>query len=211
MSVEAEQNTPPGSPSDRVKYIVGTSPTGAWASNAADIAEYDNDAAAWVYHTPAEGARVYDKTENYTKKFNGTAWEREIPGARILQDQYEVLSSGPVALSSTYATVLTASNTITAASTSNFIYVDGFIKISEGSNSRLVTVGVFVDAESSPRATVTFNTLGNYGNEYFIPFKLRFNPSDTSAHTIRIKAMIDSGSDVDAEDESCCVFEERAA
>lgn len=52
-------NAPPGSPSDGVQYIIGSSPTGAWAGNAAKLAIYYGS--AWIVVTPADGYQAYDK------------------------------------------------------------------------------------------------------------------------------------------------------
>lgn len=58
-AVEAQLNTPPGSPSTGQAWIVGTSPTGAWASNANDIAVYT--ARGWIFATPQIGLTVLNK------------------------------------------------------------------------------------------------------------------------------------------------------
>jgi hypothetical protein len=67
-------NTPPGSPSDGDRYIVGTSPTGAWASKANQIALYDGNASAWVFYVPKKGWDVFVDDEGATYKYNGTTW-----------------------------------------------------------------------------------------------------------------------------------------
>jgi len=53
-------NTPPGSPADGDAYLVGASPTGAWASNANDIAIYTTANLGWVFFTPRTGMRFHD-------------------------------------------------------------------------------------------------------------------------------------------------------
>ena len=50
ISVETVgDNTPPSSPSDGVRYIVGTSPTGAWSGYAHKLAMYKSVTSSWVF------------------------------------------------------------------------------------------------------------------------------------------------------------------
>lgn len=53
MAVLAQQNSPPGSPADGQRYIVGDTPTGAWVGHEADVAWYNGT--AWQYLTPEAG------------------------------------------------------------------------------------------------------------------------------------------------------------
>jgi hypothetical protein len=70
--VKGEQNAPPGSPADGDTYLVGTSPTGAWASNPSSIARYTNG--AWVFPPFLTGDCAANVATNILKVFNGTAW-----------------------------------------------------------------------------------------------------------------------------------------
>jgi hypothetical protein len=51
--VLSETNTPPGSPEEGDRHLIGTSPTGAWSSNAKNIATWANG--AWVFAAPQVG------------------------------------------------------------------------------------------------------------------------------------------------------------
>lgn len=64
-------NNPPGIV-DSVQYIIGPSPTGAWAGHPAKIAHAENG--AWVIYTPANGWLAFDKALNEFYRFNGSAW-----------------------------------------------------------------------------------------------------------------------------------------
>lgn len=71
----AIQNTPPASPVDGQVYIVGTAPTGAWASQANAIARWNGSAApsgAWEFFAPAAGWWIAVGSQDY--RFSGTAW-----------------------------------------------------------------------------------------------------------------------------------------
>lgn len=73
IAVEDTQNAPPVSPAVGLFYIVGDSPTGAWAGHPKDIAEWDG--AAWKFYDPYVGASVYHKTFGYRLSYTaGSIW-----------------------------------------------------------------------------------------------------------------------------------------
>lgn len=75
VSVENQTiNTPPGSPSDGVAYIVGGTPTGAWMGHTLDLAIYESASSAWKFFDGYEGARVYDKALDALYTHNGATW-----------------------------------------------------------------------------------------------------------------------------------------
>lgn len=69
-------NTPPGSPANGDRYIVGTSPTGAWATHANTIAVYRSS--AWVFYVPKAGWRAFDNTLKFYLRWTGTAWVSDL-------------------------------------------------------------------------------------------------------------------------------------
>lgn len=84
-------NTPPGSPVEGDTYILGASPTGAWAGRANCLAGYFGT--AWVFvpgndssGTPIamgvrhEGLKVYSKADNALYVWNGSAWAAAASG-----------------------------------------------------------------------------------------------------------------------------------
>ena len=71
-------NTPPTSPSERDRYIVGSSPTGEWASDNATNKVATFTKGDWIYTQPEEGMVVYVDSENKDAIFvdDGTPqWE----------------------------------------------------------------------------------------------------------------------------------------
>ncbi len=52
-------NTPPSSPADQEKHIVGPAPTGAWGGQANSIAVYQASGAYWTFYTPQNGWLAY--------------------------------------------------------------------------------------------------------------------------------------------------------
>lgn len=83
--IDKDLNTAPGSPSEGDVYIVGTSPTGAWAGRANSLAGFFGG--AWTYlpgnnssGTPITigprnaGLFVYVRDEELFYVWNGTSW-----------------------------------------------------------------------------------------------------------------------------------------
>lgn len=66
-------DTPPGSPSVGVAYIIGPSPTGAWSGKAGQVAICEVSS-TWTYYVPANGWQAYDKALNAPYRHNGTSW-----------------------------------------------------------------------------------------------------------------------------------------
>ncbi len=64
-------NTPPVSPAVGDLYIIGAAPTGAWASNANDVAYYQS---GWKFINPNEGMRLWVNDENIVYTWDGAAW-----------------------------------------------------------------------------------------------------------------------------------------
>ena len=84
-------NTPPGSPAQGDTYILGASPTGAWAGRANCLAGYFGT--SWVFvpgntsaGTPItmgarqEGLRVWNKADDKTYVWSGSAWSAIVLG-----------------------------------------------------------------------------------------------------------------------------------
>lgn len=65
-------STPPGSPANGARYIVGASPTGTWVGKAAQIAQYY--AGAWYFHAPVEGWRAWVTDEAQIYVYTTGSW-----------------------------------------------------------------------------------------------------------------------------------------
>lgn len=70
-AIDRGLNTPPVSPLDADLYIVGSSPTGVWATHANKIAYYQT---SWKFITPNEGMTLWVKDEDKNYTYNGSAW-----------------------------------------------------------------------------------------------------------------------------------------
>lgn len=65
-------DTPPGSPADGQCWVVGSTPTGAWAGQANKLAQ--RIGGAWVFHSPFVGLVVFDAATLSQWGWNGSAW-----------------------------------------------------------------------------------------------------------------------------------------
>lgn len=74
-------NTPPGSPAEGACWIVGPSPSGAWAGQANRIAQ--RIGGAWRFYTAAVGWRVWDVATQQDWAWDGVAWSPT--GATVLR------------------------------------------------------------------------------------------------------------------------------
>jgi len=64
-------NTPPAHLAGN-RYIIGASPTGAWANQAQMIAE--SNGSAWAFVEPVSGIHAFDVTTGYVHSYNGVSW-----------------------------------------------------------------------------------------------------------------------------------------
>lgn len=64
--------TPPGSPATGARYIVASSPTGAWSGHAAHIAQWSGS--AWTFVTPNLGFTTHVEDEGADYNYGGAGW-----------------------------------------------------------------------------------------------------------------------------------------
>ncbi len=69
---DKDLTTPPGSPNDGDRYIVGPSATGDWASEDGNIAAYQDG--VWVFYDPREGWLTWIDDENELYAYDGSSW-----------------------------------------------------------------------------------------------------------------------------------------
>jgi hypothetical protein len=65
-------NTPPGSPAQGATYILGASPTGAWAGRANDVAYYVGT--GWIIFDPSQGWEFFNVADSTRYRWSGSAW-----------------------------------------------------------------------------------------------------------------------------------------
>jgi hypothetical protein len=65
-------NTPPGSPAQGATYILGASPTGAWAGRANDVAYYVGT--GWIIFDPSQGWEFFNVADATRYRWSGSAW-----------------------------------------------------------------------------------------------------------------------------------------
>jgi hypothetical protein len=70
--LDRDLSAPPGSPNDGERWIVASSPTGAWAGHTDDIAAWQDG--AWQFSTPKKGWIAYIQDENVRVAWDGAEW-----------------------------------------------------------------------------------------------------------------------------------------
>ncbi len=73
-AVESVLNAPPGSPADGARYLIGTGPSGVWASFPNRVAQWDANFGDWRKYTAKAGWRIYVRNTNTWKIYTGSAW-----------------------------------------------------------------------------------------------------------------------------------------
>jgi hypothetical protein len=86
MVLDKDLGAPPGAPADGARYIVASTPTGAWAGHANDIAAWQDG--AWVFYAPREGWLAWTADEDALYVWSGAAWTA-FPGASALDNVVE--------------------------------------------------------------------------------------------------------------------------
>lgn len=127
LVVQSRTNTPPGGPTAGARYIVTTSPTGAWSALAADTIVEADGAGSWISYTPAESMLAWSVGDGAFYAYDA-AWVKQdgmrrptaltIPVAVFL-DQKASGTDGGAGTASAWTTSTintTQSNSITDAS-----------------------------------------------------------------------------------------------
>ena len=138
-------NTPPGSPAAGDGYLIGASPTGAWAGHANEIAFYFN---GWIFHSPLSGERFFavdtleqlgyhatyglhpiqdrwSATEHWTGRFSG--------GVASANRVYsKTLTRDPIP--SPFTGIISTAHGITDLDLTNEITVQGWIGLKTGAS-----------------------------------------------------------------------------
>lgn len=90
--LEPPRNDPPVEPEVGACFIVGTSPTGAWAGWTDAIAGYS--AGGWRRIAPVQGMRVWVESTDQWAVYRATGWEfGKVRGAQILIDGEQVVGA----------------------------------------------------------------------------------------------------------------------
>jgi hypothetical protein len=70
--LDKDLGTPPGSPADGDRYIVGGSPSGSWSGHATHVAAWQDG--IWTFHAPVAGWLAWVDDESQSYLFAGGGW-----------------------------------------------------------------------------------------------------------------------------------------
>ncbi|MFM9889791.1 MAG: DUF2793 domain-containing protein [Rickettsiales bacterium] len=128
---DKDLSAPPASPTSGVAYIVGPSPTGAWAGKATNIAYFDQ---IWRFVVPQAGARIWVTDETVFYVFNGTVWNILFTGDMV-KAVYDPANIAQQVVGTTAAQTLTnktingANNTLTVRAAND---ITGTLPVNRG-------------------------------------------------------------------------------
>ena len=132
--LDRDLNAPPGSPDVNMRYIVGPTPSGAWAGKSNQVAAWDG--ATWLFHVPEPGWLAFVLDENGLLAWGGSAWEPtlgldgQIPmlGINATPDATNRLAvaSDAVLFSHASAGVQVKLNKHSSTDTASFIFQTGY-------------------------------------------------------------------------------------
>ncbi|MBB4633656.1 DUF2793 domain-containing protein [Sphingosinicella soli] len=88
-------SAPPELPAADATWIIGDTPTGAWAGHAGGLAHWDG---AWTIAPPAEGMLCWIADEAIVAVFGGGAWNADFPVAGLRLSGVSMLGSAPVSI-----------------------------------------------------------------------------------------------------------------
>jgi len=171
--LDRDLNAPPASPNVNMRYIVGPTPTGAWAGKANQVTAWDG--ATWLFHAPEPGWLAFVLDENGLLAWSGSAWlptiglDSQAPmlGLNATPDPTNRLAVASDAVLFTHASddVQVKLNKHSSGDTASFIFQTGF-----SGRAELGTTGddklhlkVSPDGSSWTEAWVVDPATGNIG------------------------------------------------
>jgi len=97
LSVTSITSTPPLTPANGMVYIVGGSPTGAWAGQANAVAAYYTiGTPAWVFVAPVVGVRAWNVATSTYWRYSGSTWVEEPVSGDVSGPATSVANAVPV-------------------------------------------------------------------------------------------------------------------
>lgn len=194
--VNQTTNAPPGSPANGVAYIVGPSPTGAWAGQTGRIAVYEIN--AWAFYVPALGWTAFDQS-NKTEFYYDAAW---VPKSQAYGSVVTVSNTAGSSISSVGGSgyVFTTSPPssgnnhavdpmtigIQAASAGQAFEIEYSVSFAP-SSAGYIAVAAFLDSNSSASDWTATPSLLAANGTYYAVFKFFLTLPDAAPHTVRIR------------------------
>ena len=168
---DKDLSTPPTSPAAGAIYLVGPSPTGAWAGKAGQVTWFDQ---VWRFLMPKEGLTLWVNDEDSRYTFTGTVWTNSPAssfsnltgvGIGVVPDTTNRLSvvSDAVLFDSPTAGTQIKVNKMTSAATGSYLFQTGYSGRAEfgliGSDD--FSLKVSPDGTTFRQALVVDQTTGN--------------------------------------------------
>ena len=174
--LDKDLSTPPASPSNGDRYIVGSSATDDWSGHDNDIAEYNGS--SWDFTSVSEGMATWVEDEDVQYVYNGTSWAKL--GTTLTHNNMLSLQGGTT--NEYYHLTNTEHSAITGSKTANYVFaspdssagVGSFralvandipsltsSKISDFTEAAQDAAGAAITAGSFTNMTLTYDDSGN--------------------------------------------------
>lgn len=97
--IDRDLSTPPGSPVNGDRYLVGAAATGAWAGQEGDVTVYlsGDVTPGWFFFTPKNGWRMLIDDEGLLVFYDGTGWRPEF-GSTVALSAYNMVADADYTL-----------------------------------------------------------------------------------------------------------------
>ena len=73
VAIEGEDDTPPSTPAEGECWLVGETPSGAWADHAGELASYQSG--GWIFAAPRDGMHALDRATGQAILYRD-GWQR---------------------------------------------------------------------------------------------------------------------------------------
>lgn len=204
-------NTPPAI-SGTATWIIGPTPTGRWAGKAGSIAAIETGIE--TIYAPSNGWEAYDKAQNASYTFNGTAWASS---AGAILDYFETPLSNSAMTSVGSNNYSYNSNTppttsalgyedpskltFSARRTGQKFMFEYSLALGNNTSNLAQTVALFRDSEVNAIgwAMIVTNQSGLWGGMVRFPIEV----SDTNSHTYKMRVVQSAGNTITFVDRRC--------
>lgn len=200
-------NTPPASPVVPEAYVIGPSPTGAWAGNAGNIAICEVNGTFTIYG-PSSGWKIYDRGTGVEYTYSGSAWVSSFGGMLASKiggytaattvtsggsGNYTYSSSTPPTTSQVYNQDSRTLDYAAKAAGNILIFHYSFEMIGGGISTGNAVLALFRDSVANALDWRFIET--TVANKFYGTFQLATAAADALSHTYKMRIVnISSGS-----------------
>lgn len=206
LIVENQTTTaPPGSPTVGTAYIIGASATGGWAGLDGKIAICEV-AGSFVIYTPTNGWAAYDKAQNNSFTYNGSAWISSAGAIIRSPATLQTKGSGSTTFfgAGTYSPSTSVAPTTATSVTRDDVGITyaaakagarlRFTYAFGTSTGRFQSIGLLIDSNTTAIDWTAPNGTPTFGGPFTV--QMFVSAPDTSSHLYRMGYWVNAALDV---------------